>query len=72
VGSFAGLQFLPGDEILVDGEHYIVYGNKGGYLWIERLGSSGVCFFNPSPALNQTQKAELFMRPTSHYEVFLN
>jgi hypothetical protein len=71
VDSFAGLHFLPGDEILIDGEHYIVFGNKGGYLWIEKLGMRGVCYFNPAPYVNVPQKAELFMRPTSHYEVFL-
>jgi hypothetical protein len=71
VGSFAGLHFLPGDEILVDGEHYVVFGNKGGYLWIQKLGMTGVCYFNPAPYLSLPQKAELFMRPTSHYEVFL-
>jgi hypothetical protein len=71
VRSFAGLMFLPGDEILIDGEHYIVFGNKGGYLWIQKLGTEGVSFFNPTTALNSPRKAELFRRPTEHWDVFL-
>jgi hypothetical protein len=63
VASFAGLRFLPGDEIAVEGERDVVFGKMGGYLWVQKVGGEGVSFFNPAVYSGAHAKAELAGRP---------
>jgi hypothetical protein len=67
--SFAGLGFLPGDEITLGGKRYVVFGSKGGYLWIRQIGGQGVAFWNPRITGGQ-ERAELVSRPAADWTVF--
>ena len=69
IGSFTGLEFIPGDEIELDGLNYIVFGCKGGYLWIKELGKKGLRFYNPRQI---NVKAKLVSRPTKNYHEFFS
>lgn len=71
VASFAGLKFLPGDEIALAGERCIVHGSKGGYLWLQKIGKQGVFFYNPVPTGEIAGTAELISRPTERFEMFI-
>lgn len=72
IRSFAGLEFIPGDEIQICGTNYIVFGCKGGYLWVKEIGTKGLRFYNPRQ-INESDKATLISRPTKNYhEFFVN
>ena len=68
--AFAGLRFLPGDEIALGGERCVVHGTKGGFLWLQKVGKRGVFFYNPSPVYEVPVTAELVSRPTERFELF--
>lgn len=70
IGSFSCLGFIPGDEIEIRGSNYIVFGEKGGYLWVKEIGSNGLRFYNPNQA-DDINKAKLISRPTKNYHELL-
>ncbi|OHS94063.1 hypothetical protein TRFO_39748 [Tritrichomonas foetus] len=67
--NFAGLSFLPGDEIEIGGQNFIIFGCKGGYLWMKGVGEKGLRFYNPRQITSEM--AKLVARPTSHFDIFL-
>ena len=70
VQSYSGLKFIAGDEIEICGSNYIVFGCKGGYLWIKGKDDKGLKFYNPRHP-NMEENAKLVSRPTQNYDVFL-
>lgn len=68
--SFIGMTYMPGDEISVDGKSFIVFGCKGGYLWVQEIGTVGLKFFDPQQSFTQNNST-LVSSPTTHYQVFL-
>lgn len=72
VPSFAGLYFLPGDELLIDDKNYVVFGCVDQYLLIQSLEEQGVQYYDPSKGRKFPIKAELVARPTTHFDIFLD
>lgn len=67
--NFRGLRFLPGDEISVHGESYIVLGARDNYLWIRSVENSDLIKCVQPAMLGNTSK--LVSRPTKRSELFL-